>query len=904
MPALSLDTVVAGDLDFKHIADLATSPLPEATDRLGQTKLTWSGLLANLNADAAVTATLAGRDAAQAAQAAAETAQGAAEDAVAQAETAAGGMYPTLAAGEAAVPTVGRRYLVRSADSQGAYEEERTATGSIWRAQRVAGTKAREVAYARVVLRTLAPPAAGLSALLCGLDAVEWDGRVIPNRLAATLPTLNAYPGPFDPADELGSTPTREVNTPATLDPMGTSYALKLTATAQSQQLTLYRSAYGAIRSDTYRFRAYFKTLGGGANWRMPFTTSADIVTPAAWPGAPVEVAAAAYTGATDAGISSSVGNVDGQVAVAAVQVYDSLGGESAGLPTAAQELAAQKAGHLKPAFSVPGQLRFGRDYALQLDGAAYGAAMIDFDPAAPAYSRYAFGGAMECTVVPTAAYGNFMSWDFHGAVTGGATNTYGQLGVDGAGGGVGRVGILYGNPILGTLLNKSKIYVVGQGRHTFYVSVVDGDTTFYFNRIPMPCGVMAGFAAPRAARISVGAYNGTSERRKTANPLVGAGDCFAVKLGAGMSQADVSAQDAFTIAAVKASGGRMGLRKAAVFGCCDSTTAFSPSYWWHLGDCPLLNPRSHLFLEAVGGTDLSNWTAEPRLGNLKAQIAAAAETYDCVLLLMRPWTNETDDFIAAGYSYAAWLVDYLAYTDSLKAVAPDKVKLVFITASVRLSLGDEVLLEQLRYAYNDDWRANYKTLYRHDYLWDMGLGTERLNPDGLGVTPEAIPGGRVMADYRFAKGCIDAAHAVPDRIVAVQTLLDATAGAAIHVTTNPLTPGTFTMWDKWKKFTGNDAGFGRIEAIDADGSGCTVNTSTVAPVAWAGEDPACVTRDTVTRAAFLATVYAAGSSRVAGLPEYFQGDAIHQTNAGGRDEANFAYPKLQAIQDQFSGVL
>lgn len=902
MPAIDLQTLENANVDALHITELATSPLPEATDRLGTVKKTWAGITADLNADAVQLAALESRQGAEDARDIALLAQGAAEDAVTDAETVSGGMFTTVAGGEAAI-AAGRRYLVRAGFGSGAYELERTATGSIWREQRLAGARTREIAYARVLARTLSAPAVGLTSILCGIDAAEWDGRLMPNRLSSVLPTLNAIPDPFNPADELGSTPAREVNTPATLDPMGTSYAMKMTATAQSQQLTLWRSFYGAVRADTYRFRAFFKYLAGGANWRMPLTTSADIVTPAAWPAAPVEVAAVAYAGATDVGISSATGNVDGQVAIAAVQAYDSLGGESAGLPTALQELNAQKAGHMKPTFASAGQLRFNRDFSLQMDGAVYGSSMIYFDPAAPAYSRFAFGGVMEATAVPAASYGNFMSWDFHGAIAGGATNTSGQLGVYGTGAPVGRMGQLYGNPLLGTYINKSKVNIVGAGKHTHFVSVIDGDTTFYFNRIPMPCGVPAGWTAPRGARVIVGAYNGTSERRKTSNPFTGSGDVFTVKLNGGMLQADVSAQDQFMIDQVKAAGGRMGLRKVAGFGCCDSTTAFSPSYWWHLGDCTLLNPRPHLFLEAVGGSDLISWTAEPRLGNFKKQIAAAAETYDCVLLLMRPWTNETDNFIDDGYSYGPWLERYLAYTDGLKAVAPDKVRLVFITASVRPALGDEVLLEQLRYAYNDDWRANFKA-YRHDYLWDMGLGTERLNPDGVTFTPEAIAGGRVMANYRFAKAAQDAAHAVPDRILNVETVLSATAGAAIAVTTNPVTPGTFGPMDLWKKFAGNDAGFGRIEAIAADGSGCTINTSTVVPVAWAGEDASTITRDTVTRAAFLATVYAAGSSRVAGLPEYWQGDGIHQQNPGGRDEAQFAYPKLQAIQDEFSGIV
>lgn len=81
MPAITLETVAAADADMRHITALATSEEPEATDRLGNTKPTWAGLVATfqalqtailaaaqenidaLNAEATVTAVIEARDA-------------------------------------------------------------------------------------------------------------------------------------------------------------------------------------------------------------------------------------------------------------------------------------------------------------------------------------------------------------------------------------------------------------------------------------------------------------------------------------------------------------------------------------------------------------------------------------------------------------------------------------------------------------------------------------------------------------------------------------------------------------------------------------------------------------------------------------------------------------------------
>lgn len=94
--------------DVDHIADIANSLELTATDRLGNTKQTMTGLLADLNAAAAVSQTQENRAAAEAARVAAETASDAA--------LAAQLIYASAAAGDSAT-TAGQYYYVVSSSS-------------------------------------------------------------------------------------------------------------------------------------------------------------------------------------------------------------------------------------------------------------------------------------------------------------------------------------------------------------------------------------------------------------------------------------------------------------------------------------------------------------------------------------------------------------------------------------------------------------------------------------------------------------------------------------------------------------------------------------------------------------------------------------------------------------------
>jgi len=56
MPAITITDLFNAKLDVDHIADIAVSASPTSIDRLGNTKQTMSGLLAELNATATMTA--------------------------------------------------------------------------------------------------------------------------------------------------------------------------------------------------------------------------------------------------------------------------------------------------------------------------------------------------------------------------------------------------------------------------------------------------------------------------------------------------------------------------------------------------------------------------------------------------------------------------------------------------------------------------------------------------------------------------------------------------------------------------------------------------------------------------------------------------------------------------------
>lgn len=813
--------------------------------------------------------------------------------------------YSGLAAGEAAT-TTGQTFFVRQAFGKGGYEYQRTATGSTLVGVRPIGGRARQIAYERVIKNTLAPPVTGLTTHLWGPNAWEWDQRLVPNEVSAVLPTLNWLPDPFNPLDEDGgTTPARTINTAATTDPLGGSNALQLDVTAANQQLAFNASTSGAIPATDVRVRIYTKLLSGGSGYKLGTTSGLSITPGASWDASALETTIAGYTGSTAIGISSATGNTASSVAVAGAGVFDPLAGESASLPTLAQSLAAQNAGHAKASLAFPGALPLTTEGAISLDGANRRTPMIYLDANHTVQTKYSFGGAFKCAALPTGGYGSALAFD-KSFNTPGSDNTQGQIGVYGATDpNAGRPGRLYVNPGLSVSLNTTNRYYPGEGWHTVFVTVDAGDTTIYLDGVPEKLGVVT-WAAPAVARMIMGAYNGTRPRAKTANPYVGEADGIFYAAGKVLSQAEVSQQDKHIRARLRLYGRAIGKRGMLNIGGGDSLCAFAPSWWWHLGECTQLSPRLHGHLEAQGGTRLrstpaqpGDWTDATRYGNLVARIQAGiAAGYDQVWFFILPGANDSiASWIDNGYDYHPWKTEFLAYIAGIKALGSN-VRVAVLTMLPRGGAPDEIRLEQVRQAWNDDLRANWAAM-GFDRLIDTGLGTERVDISGV-VSAETIPGGTLMGNYRVSQ-----AAKTHTRNPAATLTLSATSGASF---TGTAPAGTFSSADVYRAIT-TAAGYAVITNFSTAGGTDTVTLSTTnyVPPAWPNEPAAITTRDTITRTAFEASSFASGAWTVQadsnGTTRLYQNDGIHPGYPGGRMLSEIVWPHAKAIQDALAGA-
>lgn len=930
MPLTTADLNNAKE-DVDHLAEIVTSAALTATDRLGNTKKTLAGVLADLTSEAALTETGQNRTAAETAQELAEAAAQEAETARELAMETIVGSYATLAAGEAAVTTAGQRFYVRQpAPWKGVYVMERTATGS--KPVRV-DSISRVIDYRRAIRWTLAPNVSGLLFDVWGADAWEWDGRVVPSRATTVQPTLNLVLDPFDPLDEVGTTPAREPNTTATTDNLtpATNYALKLTATAQAQQLTVNRTTYPAIPTDTYRVRVDHKLISGGASWRLGQNSSSGTLVTAGASWATTEAPLAAFNGtAFDIGIASATGNVDGVIAIQNLAVYDPLAGESSQLPTAAQELAAQKAGHMKRTLSYPGAFSLTAYGSVNIDGAA-GAHMITLDPAGVLLANgYTFGGWFDCTDVPTSSQGLAFGFDAHTSLTGGASGTvHGQFGAYGAASGPSspwRPGKMYVNPLAASIASAPVApmhYFPGQGKQHIMLTATPNlaggaDFTLDINEVPIPLGNSSGWTAPRVARMLVGAWTTTGERRKVASPWKGNGTGLFLSPRP-LTQAEKHQRGRHGIEQLRLEGDAPGLRKFLGVANGDSLSAFSPSYFWHLSDNTNLSPRLHAFNMAVGGSDIGDALAEPRKTNFLNVVRAGVDSgYDKVVVFARWGTNEVpsgDPYSWITGNYLTWRdAYYLPFVEEVKALGANVEWWHFTSANGINGPNDEAsawTYEQLFQAYNDDFRANYAS-YGIDRLIDIGLGTERMTGPGT-FAAETIAGGRAMNNWRLhnaarwsplvgaSTGVVDGVAFKFTRTPPVGLTLSAASGAAITATA---AAGTFLYHDLWRKIVAGSGGYGRIIAISSDGAQATLDTTDITPTAWPGESVDVTNRDKLTRGGgYSATSFASGAWTIQNNPEEWQNDGIHQSQFGGRLEADSIWATVQAFQDTLTGL-
>lgn len=866
----------------------------------GFTYLRASGAWVNQTSAAAASATAAAGSATSAAGSASAAATSALD------AQAAGGVYDTIALGETATAT-GKTFLVRQVYGKGAYEYSRTATGSTWRNVVPIGARARDIAYERVIKNTLAPPVAGLTVHLWGQSAWEWDLRLVPNEAAATLPTLNWLPDPFNPLQETGGgTPARTFNTPNTTDPLGGSNAEELTFTSANSQHAFYVSTEPAVPATDIRVRIFTKLLSGGSAFKLGSTSGLSITPGASWDANSLETTIAGYTGSVGIGISTAVGNTAAGLAIAGAGIFDPLAGESASLPSLATMLAAQNAGHMKASLARPGAMTLTSGGSIALDGANGLTPMVYLDVNHTVLSQYSFGCVMNCEAMPVSTSGSAMSFDNHAGVTAGATNAHGQIGVYGATDSVaGRPGRIFMNPAGSVAINQGNAYFPGEGRQTVIVTVDNGTVMLYVNGVPQWLGLAGGWVNPAVARLIFGAYAATIPRRKTGTPFVGSLDGIFFKKNVVLTQAEVNQQDKHMRERLRLYQLSVGPRKVCLIAGGDSLAEFSPSWFWQLGECTQLSPRVHGQKEAAGGTKLRSvvpqpldWVNVDRYAKLVQRIQAAdAAGYDKIDFYILAGANDSiESWINNGYDYRPWKTEFLAYLAGIKALST-KVRIVVLTMLPRPGVGDELLLEQQRQAWNDDVRTNYASM-GIDRVIDTGLGTERISYSSV-VTAETIAGGTAMGNWRESQ-----AAKTNTRNPAATITLSALSGASF---TGTAAAGTFTSADTYRVIVAGAGGEAKITAVSGDGSTVTLSTTNYAPTPWPSEPAAITTRNQITRAPFLSLSLTSGNWTVrqdaSTTTRLYQSDGIHPGYPGGRMLAELVWPVTKSLQDPLTGL-
>lgn len=299
MPAITLDTIVAGDLDFKHLADLTTSAELTATDRLGNEKKTWAGLvdqfdtmqgtkedawdaaqagkvdawdaakdafdadaaalLDSLSADAAVTETGVNRQAAQDAAAAALVSQTAAEAAIVNVTAAAGKvLFTTQALGHAGSAD-GQTFAVTQAPTgEGVDTFLHNGAVDVWQNAGAVG----ELAVAEIVARQTKGVYLPVASMLSWQTLVQ-NGRGALNsaRPKSRVFGRNMIAYVHNPRSQTDLTAV----TPGYADgPSVAGTATRFLQTTLAQLFTLWTNAYRPP-AGTYTVEFWLKSTGGGA---------------------------------------------------------------------------------------------------------------------------------------------------------------------------------------------------------------------------------------------------------------------------------------------------------------------------------------------------------------------------------------------------------------------------------------------------------------------------------------------------------------------------------------------------------------------------------------------------------------------------------------------------------------
>lgn len=792
--------------------------------------------------------------------------------------------HETFTQGLASTP-VGEEFLVIQKSGQGAYRYTRTSGGAAFEGVELFGPQAETYAAQRAGETKVPPPASGLLTHLWGTNAREWDGRVIPNEVASAPPTLNLLPDPFNPANESGSfDPVRELNTRATPDPLGGSHAMKVTFSAPNQQLLFAHGSNEAVNgpwstpaNTSLRLRLWTRLLSGGSNYTLG-ESSSKITLTNEWQEHKVDLTT---TDPVPLGFGSTADSSQGVAAIAGAAIYDEFAGDR--LPDLARLLTDQNGAHGTMPLKLPGTIRFTPEAAI--DNRVMDAGVRILTGAdLPETPEYTLGVWVSPAAIEDPSYGTAISIGDH--LDASAKYNQGMLGIYSAkNSAIEARGRLRPFPTNNVGKKRTGQYLIGQGWQHLALTVRNGLTTPYINGIPIYQATQQGWKPPRFNIVSVGYYL-PGLRRQIANRHLPGQWQGAYVARKALTDEEILQMDRHGRARLAATGIEPAPRLLVAFGLGGGELAKPESWWWHLCENSDLRPRLHGHLEAQTAGGLTAWADPDRLAFLKRQILAAADSYEEVWCFVP--SGGSDESLWAADNFDSYKKQYLDYLKTLRAIHP-KVRLAVATALPRARVGSPLRAEQIRQAWNDDLRANAKSL-GIALLLDIGLGTERIDAEGT-ITPESRPGGTVMGNWRMARAAL--AH---NRRPAAALKLSAPSGDTLTATA---LAGTFGPEDVHRRIVAG-AGVGRITAVAPDGSQATVSTSGFTPKKQAGEGDDQLARDSIPSTPFPETTFAPETWSVENDASHFL-TATDQASAGGRIIADHIAPLVQGELDRLN---
>ncbi len=776
----------------------------------------------------------------------------------------------------------GAGFLVGQKGGQGAYHYLRTESGAVFQGMELFGPDAEKYAAERLAEQKAPPPAAGLLTHLWGTRAREWDGRVIPNEVAAAPPTLNLLPDPFNPANESGSNePARTLNTTDTKDPLGGSNALRLAFSGPNQQLFLASGAgegvfgpWSAPLHMPLRLRLWAKLLSGAKNYTLGlYTTRTDLT--GEWTEYAEDMTLKNPAGL---GFGSGPGNSDGVAAIAGAAIYDEYAGEK--LPSLAELLADQKGAHGTLPLRLPGMIPLTENGAI--DNRKLGAGIRIFTgPDLLESPEYTLGVWVSPEQIRDPSYGTAITIGDHQDGT--AKYNLGMLGIySDKNSAIERRGRLRPFPTNNVGSKQTGQYLLDQGWQHLALTVKNGVTTPYINGIPIYEAAQDSWKVPRFNAFSVGYYM-PNLRRQASNrylPCQWQGAYLARKA---MTDEEILQMDRHGRARLPATGITPAQRHAVAFGMGAGSVAKPQSWWWHVCENYGLSPRLHGHLEARTAGGIADWGSPERLAFFTRQVLAAADSYDEVWCFVPSGDADERIWAADGYKIDKYRAQYQAYLEKLRAIHP-KVRIASASALPRAQAGDAPKFEQARQAWSDELRRNFAAM-GIDRLLDIGLGTERISADGV-VSAESQPGGTAMGNWRTARASL-AHKRSPDAPLA----LSAKDGKAIEATAGK---GTFGPEDVFRRVVAAD-GSARITAVSADGAMATLSTDGFVPERPKGEGEDQIARDSILRGKFSKDQFAAGEWNIENDTAYFT-NGTDQTYPGGRILGDLIAPIVQEI--------